>query len=103
MMSENDDKCSLRVVIGKNHDKYDGVLYFKTINGEKGHIVLHMLESIIINTMTNELTIPISYHDFPKMIVSEIYINLITDLYEVETEWIDKEHIEISCKWNELD
>ena len=34
-MSENDDKCSLRVVIGKNHDKYDGVLYFKTINGEK--------------------------------------------------------------------
>ena len=101
-MSENDDKCSLRVVIGKNHDKYDGVLYFKTINGEKGHIVLNM-RRVIVNTTTNELTIPNFHHDIPKMIVDEIYINHITNLYEVKIELIDKEHIEISLEWRDKD
>ena len=101
-MDEVDNNRHLNIKIGNDYEKGDGLLYFKTINGEKGHIVLNM-ESVIVNTTTNELTIPNFHYDIPKMIVDEIYINHIINLYEVKIELIDKEHIEISLEWRDKD
>lgn len=89
----------MKIITGNRHDKGDGILYFKTVTGEKGHIVLHMTDSVLVNTKTNELTMPNFHHDMPKVIVDEIFINLATNFYEVKIEPIDNEHIEIICEW----
>ena len=89
----------MKITAGNRYHKGDGILYFKTVTGEKGHIVLNMTDKVIVNTTTNELTIPNFCHEIPQIIVSEIYINLITNSYGVKVEPIDDEYLEISCEW----
>ena len=90
-----------KITIGCKSDKTDGTLYFKTKEGLKGHIVLHMTDSVIINTKTNELTITNFHHEMPRVFAEEIFINLISDFFEVHIEPIELDHIEITCKFIE--
>ena len=83
-----------------DQSKGDAYCTFTTINGIKGHIVLHMVDGISINNKTGEMEILNFMHDHPQTFLDEFNINVtgwFSQFYELEIT-PGETHTIIKCK-----